>query len=70
MDRDTFLAIAATHYDNLQAVGQAPNFFTLEELFDKVWTEFGRVVLEKTIGEVPANHRKKLDAQPATDASR
>ncbi len=64
------MAIAATQYDKRQAVGKAPDFFTLEENFDKLWTEFGRVVLEKTIGEVAANHRKKTLCAPATDALR
>lgn len=64
MDKHTFLALAAQHYDQLQAVGKEPDFFTLEASFDKIWTEFGRVVLEKTVGEVPVNQRKKLYAHP------
>ena len=66
MDKQAFLEIAAQHYDSLQAVGKEADFYTLEAEFDKIWTEFGRVVLEKTIGEVPANHRKKTIVGPAT----
>lgn len=69
MDKKAFLEIAAQHYDTLQAVGKEVDFYTLESEFDKIWTEFGRVVLEKTIGEVPANHRKKTTAGPAMAGS-
>jgi len=61
-----FLEIAARHYDKLESLGQAPDFYSYEAEFDKIWTEFGRVVLEASIGEVPANQRKKTSSGRAS----
>ena len=68
MDKARFLEIAASHYDELKAAGQEPDFYTLEATFDKIWTEFGRQTLEATIGKVPVNTRKKTSSGPASDA--
>lgn len=70
MEKDKFLEIAAKHYDKLKAVGQTPDFYTLEAEFDKIWTEFGRVVLENSIGDVPSNRRKKTSSGRATGGSK
>lgn len=48
MDK-TFLAIAATHDDELAALGKAPDLYMLEAMFDQLWAEFGRQVLEETL---------------------
>ncbi len=70
MDKNAFLALAATHYDELAAVGQAPDFYPLEATFDRLVTEFGRQVLEQTLGPVPANAQKKTSCGPASAASK
>ena len=64
MTKKAFLALAATHYDELRAIGQKPNFYTLEERFDLLWTALGRAVLEQTLGPVQANQQKKQQADP------
>ena len=55
MTKEAYLALAAAQYDELRAIGQEPDFYTLEEKFDQLWTALGRSVLEQALGPVPAN---------------
>ena len=64
MTKEAYPALAAAHYDELRAIGQEPDFYTLEEKFDQLWTALGRSVLEQTLGLVPANKQKKQRPDP------
>ena len=64
MTKEAYLALAAAQYDELRAIGQEPDFYTLEEKFDQLWTALGRSVLEQTLGPVPANKQKKQCPDP------
>lgn len=64
MTKDAYLALASTQYEELKALGQESDFYALEEKFDQLWTALGRSVLEQTIGQVPADHRKKTLSRP------
>jgi hypothetical protein len=59
MTKEEFLALAAAKYASIQALNEVPSFYDYEKGFDALWIELGREVLEKNIGEVPQNHRKK-----------
>ncbi|MBD0374778.1 MAG: hypothetical protein ICV51_04030 [Flavisolibacter sp.] len=43
----------------MQALEAAGNFYAYEKRFDEIWTELGRLVLQKSIGEVPVDRHKK-----------
>jgi len=64
MSKEAYLALAAAQYDELRAIGQEPDFYTLEEKFDQLWTALGRSVLEQALGPVPANKQKKQCPDP------
>ena len=64
MTKEAYLALAAAQYDELRAIGQEPDFFTLEEKFDQLWTALGRSVLEQTLGPGSANKQKKQRSDP------
>ena len=64
MTKEAYLALAAAQYEQLRAIGQEPDFYTLEEKFDQLWTALGRSVLEQTLGPVPANKQKKRGPDP------
>ena len=66
MSKEAYLALAAAQYDELRAIGQEPDFYTLEEKFDQLWTALGRSVLEQTLGPVPANKQKKTASRPGS----
>jgi len=38
----------------LRGLGQEPDFYTLKEKLDQLWTALGRSVLEQTLGPGPA----------------
>ena len=60
MNKEEFLALAAKRYDALHELNKGKvNFYDLEVEFAKLWRELGREVLEKTIGDVPVEKRKK-----------
>jgi hypothetical protein len=59
MTREEFLAAAAKRYDELQALNKLDNFYDYEKLFVKIWSDLGREVLEKNLGALPSDKRKK-----------
>lgn len=61
-----FLALAKAKYACIQALKDNPSFYDYEKSFDEIWTDLGRQVLEKSIGQVPSNHRKKTLFGPDT----
>ena len=60
MTKEACLALDAAQYDALRRIGQEPDFYTLEEKPDQLWTTLGRSVLEQTLGPVPANKQKNV----------
>lgn len=62
MTREEFLALAAQRYDELQALNKLDNFYDYEKEFVSLWKDLGREVLEKNLGELPQDKRKKKDA--------
>ena len=60
MEKEEFLALAASRYDALRELNKGKvDFYDLEVEFAKLWRELGREVLEKSIGPVPVDKRKK-----------
>ena len=68
MTKEACLALAAAQYDELRAIGQEPDFYTLEEPFDQLWTALGRSVLEQPLSPVRANKQKKTVSRPGSGA--
>lgn len=59
MTKEEFLALAEKRYDALRDLNKLDSFYDYEKLFVKLWQDFGREALEKNLGTVPANRRKK-----------
>ena len=59
MTKEEYLQIAGTRYDELQALNKLGNFYDYEKEFVAIWQDFGRTVLEKNLGSVPRDKRKK-----------
>jgi hypothetical protein len=59
MTRDEFLQLAGNRYDELQALNKIDNFYDYEKGFVGIWQSLGRSVLEKNLGAVPKDKRKK-----------
>jgi len=59
MTKEEFLRIAGTRYDELQALNKLDNFYDYEKGFVGIWQSLGRSVLEKNLGSLPNDKRKK-----------
>jgi hypothetical protein len=59
MTKEQFLEVASAHYEELNALNKIDDFYTYETGFIDIWSSLGRAVLEKNIGAVPTDRRKK-----------
>jgi hypothetical protein len=62
MTKEEFLVLAAQRYDELRSLNKLDNFYDYEKEFVSIWKELGREVLEKNMGALPADKRKKKEA--------
>ena len=59
MTKEEFLEIAGARYDELQSLNKLDNFYDYEKEFVSIWQELGCNVLEKNLGDVTRDKRKK-----------
>jgi hypothetical protein len=59
MTKEEFLQLAGNRYDELHALNKIDNFYDYEKGFVGIWQSLGRSVLEKNLGAVPQDKRKK-----------
>ncbi len=59
MTREEYLAIAAKHYDQINALNKIDNFYDYEKEFVGIMKDLGQEVLERNISSLPADRRKK-----------
>ncbi len=64
MTKEEYLSLASEKYEALQNLNTNLNFYDYEKTFDELWTELGRAILERNIGEIPNDHRKKTLFEP------
>lgn len=62
MTKEEFLAIAGERYDALQALNKLDNFYDYEKEFVAIMQALSREVLEKNLGELSRDKRKKKEA--------
>lgn len=61
MTKEEFIALASKQYEALSKLGDQKTFFDYEKEFDRIWRKLGSEVLEKSLGQVPTDRRKKKD---------
>lgn len=59
MTKEEYIALASSKYDELKSLQGKDNFYDYEKEFDEIWRDLGRSVLEKNLGEVGEDRRKK-----------
>ena len=59
MTKEEFLQLAGNRYDELQSLNKIDNFYDYEKGFVGIWQSLGRSVLEKNLGDIPRDKRKK-----------
>lgn len=66
MSEKEFIRLARQKYEKLEALKSEESFYEYEKSFDEMWVEFGRETLEKSIGEVGKDRRKKKSLRAGT----
>lgn len=61
MTKEAFLAIAGERYEALQALNKLDNFYDYEKEFVAILQGLSRELLEKNIGELSRDKRKKKE---------
>jgi hypothetical protein len=64
MTKEELTARVAARYDEIKKLHDHDNFYDYEKEFERIWIELGREVLEKSLGDVPEERRKKKDSRP------
>lgn len=59
MTKEEYLGLCSANWEKLQVAVRKDNLYDLEKDFRQGWEELGRQVLEKELGEAPADYRKK-----------
>ena len=59
MTEQRFLELCKSKYAEIAKLEEVKSFYEYEKGFDKIMTELGRTLLEQSLGEVPADRRKK-----------
>jgi len=59
MTREEFQVLAGKRYDQLQALNKFDNFYDYEHEFAIIMQEMGKEILEKNLGDLPVDRRKK-----------
>jgi hypothetical protein len=67
MTKEEYLEIASRHWDSIESLKEKDNFYDYESTLDDIMVSLGRDVLEKSLGSVPSNRRKKKKKKPDLD---
>jgi hypothetical protein len=51
MTKEEYLAIAASHYEEIESLKAKDNFYDYEKSFDQIWQDLGRLYLEHYLNE-------------------
>lgn len=69
MTREEFMEIAGRRYEAVNGLNDGRSFYDYEKDFAQILDDMGRELLEKNIGAVPRDKRKKK-LVPASGASK
>jgi hypothetical protein len=60
MTKEEYLTIAASRYEELEALKEKDNFYDYEKSFDAIWQDLGRLYLENSLnGQSSTKDRRK-----------
>jgi hypothetical protein len=61
MPKESYLVLAAEHYDELEKLKEKDNFYDYEKAFDASWQNLGRLYMEAAMNETTntKDRRKK-----------
>lgn len=59
MTKEEYLKIAEQQWESLEQLQAEKNFYDYEKKFDAIMVDMGRELLEKSLGQVSKDRRKK-----------
>lgn len=59
MTKEEYLELCSKRYDELKALNKIDNFYDYESEFATIMKDLGKEVLQKQLGDLPADRRKK-----------
>ncbi|HEU5364388.1 MAG TPA: hypothetical protein VFU62_02590 [Hanamia sp.] len=59
MTKEQLIEAISAHYDELNDLNKIDNFYDYESTFINIWGRVGQEVLEKSLGQLPGDRRKK-----------
>ena len=67
MTEEEYLRLCKSHWDSFKKLNESTNLYDHEKDFEAMLIEFGRELLQKSVGEAGRDHRKKKDTEPLRD---
>lgn len=65
MTKEEYLALASAQYDRIKQLDKDhDNFYDYEVGFEAIMIDLNRSILEKSLGELPVDRRKKKKLPP------
>ena len=64
MTKEEYLQMVEVKWPELAELKAIGDFYAYEKRFAEIWLELGRSVLESSMGEIPADRRKKREYKP------
>ena len=64
MTKEEFLQVCEARYDELRELGKLDSFYDYEKEFVSIWQGIGREILERNLGAVSRDKRKKKPHNP------
>lgn len=61
MTEEEYMALCKAHWEKFKVLNESTNLYDHEKDFDALLVNFGRDLLEHSVGQVPGDHRKKKD---------
>lgn len=70
MTKEEYLALAASHWPELESLDEEKDFLAYERKFEQIMLRLSRAVLESKISKAGNDRRKKTKSEPVLAPSR
>jgi hypothetical protein len=68
MTKEEYLSLAASRYEEIEALKEKDNFYDYEKSFDQIWQDLGRLYLEGHLNEQSSTQdRRKKKLSPNSE---
>ena len=64
MTKEAYLKLCEAQWEKVAGLASSENLQEHEKALDGILVNFGRALLEQSLGELPKDHRQKKSAEP------